>query len=82
MSNKPIIICNFYDLRDDIFIDGNVAVSCKNEKEIKKIIEKIEHESLIKNEDIEKFIEEYFHKLDGKASERIGNEILKIVQNQ
>lgn len=82
MCNKPIIICNFYNLRNDIFIDGKVALSCKNEIEVKKTIEKIERGSFIKKEDVEKFIEEYFHKLDGKASERIGNKILKIVQNQ
>jgi surface carbohydrate biosynthesis protein len=82
MCNKPIIICNFYDLRNDIFIDGKVTLSCKNEKEVKKTIENIEGKSFVKKEDFEKFIEEYFHKLDGKASERIGNEILKIVQNQ
>jgi len=82
MCNKPIIICNFYDLRNDIFIDGKVALSCKNEIEVKKTIEKIERGSFIKKEDVEHFIEEYFHKLDGKASERIGIKILKIVQNQ
>ena len=82
MCNKPIIICNFYDLKNDIFIDGNVAVSCKNEKEVKKTIEKVGIKSFIKKENVEKFIAEYFHKLDGKASERIGNEILKIVKNQ
>ena len=82
MCNKPIIICNFYNLKKDIFIDGKVALSCKNEKEVKKTIEMVGKESFVKKEDFEKFIEEYFHKLDGKASERIGNEILKIVQNQ
>ena len=30
---------------------------------------------------IEKFIEEFFYKLDGKASDRISNEIIKIVND-
>ena len=36
----------------------------------------------IKKDDVDKFKEGYFHKLDGKASERIWIELLKIVQNQ
>lgn len=81
MCNKPVIICDFYDLRNDIFIDGKVSIPCKNEKEVIEAIKKVEKKSFIKKEDFEKFTKEYFHKLDGKASERIGNELLKIIEN-
>lgn len=82
MCNKPIIICDFYDLRNDIFIDGKVSISCKNEKEVIKIIERVGKEQFIKKENLEKFTKEYFHKLDGKASERVGNQLLKIIQKK
>ena len=49
---------------------------------MKKTIENIEGKSFVKKEDFEKFTKEYFHKLDGKASERIASELLKIVQRE
>jgi hypothetical protein len=82
ICNKPIIVCDFYDLKNDIFVDGKVVISCKNEKELIKIIENEKKELFIKKDDVDKFKEEYFHKLDGKASERIGIELLKIAKNQ
>tara|TARA_B110000438_G_scaffold41134_1_gene41000 strand:- start:796 stop:2079 length:1284 start_codon:yes stop_codon:yes gene_type:complete len=82
MCNKPIIICDFYNLKNDIFIDGKVSISCKNEKEIVETIENMDKELFVKKEDLEKFTKEYFHKLDGKASERIASELLKIVQRE
>jgi hypothetical protein len=82
MCNKPIIICDFYNLKNDIFIDGKVSISCKNEKEVLETIEKIDKELFVKKKDLEKFTKEYFHKLDGKASERIASELLKIVQRE
>ena len=53
-----------------------------NEKEVIKIIERVGKEQFIKKENLEKFTKEYFHKLDGKASERVGNQLLKIIQKK
>ena len=81
MCKKPIIVCNFYDLQNDIFIDRNVVAECKNENEIIKTIQKLKNSNSINEESIKKFTDEFFYKLDGKASERISHEIMNIVNN-
>lgn len=79
ISKKPIIVCNFYDLQNDIFVDRKVVTECKNEKEVISKIQELNDNNIINEHDIDNFIEEFFYKLDGKSSERISNEIMKIV---
>ena len=79
-DKKPIIICNFYDLEADLFQEKGVVLECNNKSMIIPSIEKIIRSNPITNEKIDRFIEEFFYKLDGRASERIGNAILNLLK--
>mgnify|MGYP003306842894 FL=1 len=45
-------------------------------------IEKIFNSNPITDEKIDRFIEEFFYKLDGRASERIGDAILNLLKKR
>jgi len=81
-QKKPIIVCNFYDLEADLFQEKGVVLECKNKSMIIPSIEKVFNSNPITNEKIDSFIEEFFYKLDGRASERIGNAILNLLKNR
>jgi len=55
-------------------------MECNNKSMIIRSIEKIICSNPITNEKIDRFIEEFFYKLDGHASERIGNAILNLLK--
>jgi UDP-N-acetylglucosamine 2-epimerase len=82
MGKKPIIVCNFYNLKNDIFVDRKVVTECKSECEVISKIFELNKNKSINEQSINQFIEDYFYKLDGKASERISNEIMKIIRNK
>ncbi len=79
---KPVIVCNFYNLENDLFQEKGVVLECKNKSMIIPLIEKISNSNPITNEKIDSFIEEFFYKLDGCASERIGNAIVNLLKNR
>ena len=81
-QKKPIIVCNFYDLEADLFQEKGVVLECKNKSMIIPSIEKIFNSNPITDEKIDRFIEEFFYKLDGRASERIGDAILNLLKKR
>ena len=81
-QKKPIIVCNFYDLEADLFQEKGVVLECKNKSMIIPSIEKIFNSNHITDEKIDRFIEEFFYKLDGRASERIGDAILNLLKKR
>ena len=77
---KPIIVCNFYNLENDIFQEKGVVLECKNKSTIVPLIKEVIESNPVTKEKIDNFIEEFFYKLDGRASERIGDTILNLLK--
>ena len=78
LFKKPVIICNFFELKNDPLLLNHLAYDCKKLKELIPIIKKSQNLELLTEEKINNFTNEYFYKLDGKSAERMCNEILKI----
>ena len=79
IAKKPIVICNFFSSKTDKFVENGVAFECKNPSDLVKIIHHaISNQSYEHNR--EKFIQEFMYKGDGRAAERISNEIMNLLQ--
>ena len=78
IARKPIIICNFFQSQRDTLVEKGVAIECTDSSNLVKLIEQIPHNSEYdkKRDD---FIKEFLYKADGRASERICDEILKLL---
>tara|TARA_B100001765_G_scaffold206366_1_gene163551 strand:- start:88 stop:789 length:702 start_codon:yes stop_codon:yes gene_type:complete len=79
IARKPIIIWNVFNVENDALIQNELALPCKDQKMILEQIRKAET-WLPKEEKIEQFTREYLHASDGKASERIADEILNFLK--
>ena len=78
LFKKPVIICNFFELKNDPLLVNHLAYDCKELKDLIPMIKKSQNVELLTEEKINNFINEYFYKLDGKSAERISDEILKL----
>ncbi len=78
IAKKPIIICNFFHSQPDILVKKGVAIECTNPS---KLVESIEKANDILDYDKKRndFIDEFLYKPDGRASERICDAILKLL---
>ena len=80
IARKPIIICNFYNLKDDLFLERGLALECKEPSEIISSIRKVVSSNPASAEKVEGFVREFFYKSDGQASERISDAIMMLVE--
>ena len=78
LFKKPVIICNFFELKNDPLLVNHLAYDCKELKDLIPMIKKSQNVELLTEEKINNFINEYFYKLDGKSAERMCDEIIKI----
>lgn len=82
IARKPIVICNFYDAKNDLFLNKGLALECKESGKLLSVI----HESMTKdfanNSKINDFIRSFFYKLDGHAADRICDSIMTLLQNR
>lgn len=76
---KPIIICNYFDIYKDPFIEDNIAFECKSPDLLCSLILQISKSNLAKDK-IDDFIKKYLYKVDGKSSERVCDAILALVK--
>ena len=80
---KPMIFCNFFNtLENDMMLERDLAYDCKESTCLISAI----NEVLIKNpateEKVNQFIKDVFHKSDGRASERVSEAILSLIDKQ
>ena len=80
IARKTIIICNFYNLKDDLFLERGLALECKEPAEIISSIRKVISSNPASNEKVEEFVREFLYKSDGHASERISDAIMTLVE--
>lgn len=79
ISRKPIVICNFYDLKADIFLEKNLAVECRNTSTLILSIHKALNSNPATDEKVNEYIHNNLYKADGKSSERLCNAILDLL---
>ena len=79
--NKPVIVLNLSGEPDEInYVEEGIALGVYNEKDLKPAIEKLlkDDSELAKNRG--KYIEKYLYKIDGKATERVVNLIMQMIE--
>ena len=80
IAKKPIILCNYDHLDDDIFLEKGLALKCNEPSKIFDSIMESMKSNPATTEKREQFIREYLYKSDGKASERIFNQMNAMLQ--
>jgi UDP-N-acetylglucosamine 2-epimerase len=80
LLKKPMIIWNFFNVKNDIFLDNKLIIECKNIEKLPEYIKQILDTNCASKEILNKIISDILYKADGKASERITKEILKVIQ--
>jgi hypothetical protein len=77
---KPIIICNFYNLIDDVFLEKELALECKNPLNLVSLITNSITSNLATEKKVSDYTKEYLYKSDGLASERLCTVIEKLIK--
>ncbi|MGY5142922.1 MAG: hypothetical protein ACW9XH_00380 [Candidatus Nitrosopumilus sp. bin_32a] len=80
LNKKPLILCNFDNQEKGPLLEREIAIECNNPLELNSIIKNTLENNPISEEKINNFLKEFFYKLDGNASTRLANEILKITK--
>lgn len=79
LLKKPIIIWNYFNVQNDLFLERNLVVECKDISKINNIIQKITKENPISQEKIDGLISDITYRADGMSSLRITQAILKLL---
>jgi UDP-N-acetylglucosamine 2-epimerase len=86
MFNKPVVAVNVTGLQDVFpYIEKGIAIGAYKKSEVSKTIKKALYDKKTKKNlesNRQKFIEDNAYRLDGKSTERITNNILKIIKYQ
>jgi len=81
IAKKPIVLCNYHHLEDDIFLEKDLALKCTDPSQIFSSILTVLKSNPATKEKREKFIRDYLYKSDGKASERIFNKMTMLLKS-
>jgi hypothetical protein len=77
LARKAIIICNFFDLKGDVFLERGLAIDCKNTSSLIKSIRSA-LENPVTEQKRDNFVREFMFKWDGRAGERISNKLIEL----
>ncbi|MBI1829462.1 MAG: CDP-glycerol glycerophosphotransferase family protein [Thaumarchaeota archaeon] len=80
LARKPIIICDFYDLKEDLLLDRSLAYRCKNMSSLIDAIDEVISSNPASDQKRANFIQEFLFKWDGQAAERISEEIINLFE--
>ncbi len=81
--NKPVIILNLSGESDIVeYVADRVASGVYQEEDLKPAIEKLLKDDPGLAQNREKYIEKYLYKIDGKATERVVDLILKMIKER
>ena len=81
LVNKPLIICNFNDEKQWLFLKKKLAIEVKKPEDIIISIQNIFLKNPASPEKIQDFISEYLYKIDGNSSKRVSEMILKTIED-
>ena len=81
IAKKPIVICNFYKIHNDRFLDLGLAIECK-EPEI--IIPSVKNafSNPLNNGKIDEYVRDALFKPDGDSGKRVALSLLNFLQNR
>ncbi len=79
IMRKCIIIWNIYDVQNDVLLENDLALECRNSTELLDLVHRAKKWEF-PEEKIHKFTLKYLFKSDGKSSERIANAIVQIIK--
>jgi hypothetical protein len=79
LARKPIILCNFFNSGKDPYVQKGLALECTNTNDLINIIHNALSPNPIYEQQRELFIKEFLYKGGGRATERICNEIIKLL---
>ncbi|HYL66116.1 MAG TPA: CDP-glycerol glycerophosphotransferase family protein [Nitrosopumilaceae archaeon] len=82
LSKRPIIICNFFNIQGDVFLEQGLAIDCKEPSSIVSSIHTALLSDLPLEQKRENFIREFMYRWDGRAGERICNKIIELVEKR
>ena len=82
LAKKPIIICNFFNIQGDVFLERGLAIDCKESSSIIPSIHMALSSNLASEQKREDFIREFMYKWDGRAAERICDKIMELVEKR
>jgi len=80
LAKKPLIFCNFFNATHDDILQRGLALECKNVSSLVESIDKVFLSNPASEQKRDKFIHESLGQWDGKASERISNAIMSLLE--
>jgi hypothetical protein len=81
IAKKPIVIYDYFGIESGEFFSRKLVYKCTKSSEIIPAIFNTASKNLSKTENSQKFLEEFFYKLDGNASKRLTDKILQLIEN-
>lgn len=82
LADKPIVICNYFDLQGDAFLERGLAVDCKEPSSLLASINLALINNLATVQKREDFIRESMFKWDGRSAERICNKLIELYEKK
>jgi hypothetical protein len=81
LAKKPIIICNFFNEKGDVLLQRGLALECKEVSALTDSIKTAISSNSLLDKKRDDFIQEVLYKWDGKASDRICDAIMDLLQH-
>lgn len=82
LSGKPIVLCNFYDLKGDLFLEQGLAINCKEPSFLLTSINSALEKNPVTKQKRKDFIQEFMFKWDGRSAERICNKLIELFEKK
>ena len=81
IAKKPIVICNFYKIHNDRFLDLGLAIECKEPENIIPSV-KNAFSNPLNNGKIDEYVRDALFKPDGDSGKRVALSLLNFLQNR
>jgi len=82
LSEKPIIFCNFFDIKGDLFLERGLAINCKEPSSLLTSINLALEKNPVTEQKREDFIREFMPKWDGRSAERICDKLIELFEKK
>ena len=82
LCGKPIVICNFFDLKGDVFLERGLAIDCKEPSSLLTLINLALEKNPATEQKRSNFIQEFMFKWDGCSAERICDKLIELSEKK
>ena len=82
LYGKPIVICNFFDLKGDTFLERGLAIDCKEPSSLLTLINLALEKNPATEQKRNNFIQEFMFKWDGRSAERICDKLIELSEKK